>query len=211
MDTNYYYFPGSWVNDRTGFFTGSGMPMRFADLDGTLIDVYQATTQMTDESLQTYPLTVNTLLDEAIGAEGYYGAFTANMHTDRADSTAQMRSSPRRKRGASRWCPRGRCCGGWMVATVSSFGSIAWNGDTLSFTITAGQGANNLRAMLPTQTAGRRDHEHQLQWSADQLHHRSNQGRGVCHLPGGGRDLSGLHHAAASGYRSADGGDDQSC
>ncbi len=31
-------------------FTGSGIPMRFADLDGSLIDVYQATTQITDES-----------------------------------------------------------------------------------------------------------------------------------------------------------------
>ena len=37
-------------------FTGSGMPMRFADLDGTMIDVYQAATQMTDESGQTLPV-----------------------------------------------------------------------------------------------------------------------------------------------------------
>ena len=36
-------------------FTGSGMPMRFADLDGSMIDVYQAATQMTDESGQTVP------------------------------------------------------------------------------------------------------------------------------------------------------------
>ena len=35
LDTNYYYWPGSWVNDRPGFFTGSGMPMRFAHTDGT--------------------------------------------------------------------------------------------------------------------------------------------------------------------------------
>ena len=58
--------------------------MRFAELDGTMIDVYQATTQMTDESEQTYPFTPNTLLDRALGVEGYYGAFTANMHTDPA-------------------------------------------------------------------------------------------------------------------------------
>ena len=36
-----------------GFMTGSGMPMRFAKADGTMIDVYQAATQMTDESGQT--------------------------------------------------------------------------------------------------------------------------------------------------------------
>ena len=58
--------------------------MRFAALNGTLIDVYQATTQMTDESGQTYPYTIDTLLDRAIGAEKYYGVFTANMHTDYA-------------------------------------------------------------------------------------------------------------------------------
>ena len=32
LDTNYYYWPPTWVNDRPGLFTGSGMPMRFADL-----------------------------------------------------------------------------------------------------------------------------------------------------------------------------------
>ncbi len=57
MDTNYYYWPGSWVQNRPGFMTGSGMPMRFADTDGTMIDIYQAATQMTDESGQTYPFT----------------------------------------------------------------------------------------------------------------------------------------------------------
>ena len=56
LDTNYYYWPAGWVQRRPGLFTGSGMPMRFADLDGTMIDVYQATTQMTDESGQTLPV-----------------------------------------------------------------------------------------------------------------------------------------------------------
>ncbi|HET9226458.1 MAG TPA: family 16 glycoside hydrolase, partial [Thermoanaerobaculia bacterium] len=34
LDTNYYYWPPEWVDDRPGFMTGSGMPMRFADTDG---------------------------------------------------------------------------------------------------------------------------------------------------------------------------------
>src|SRR5262249_4633778 len=84
FDTNYYYWPASWVNDRPGFFTGSGMPMRFATSTGAFIDVYQAASQMTDESGQSYPFTVDSLLDRALGAEGYFGAFTANMHTDLA-------------------------------------------------------------------------------------------------------------------------------
>lgn len=51
LDTNFYYYPPSWVNDRPGLFTGSGLLMRFADVDGRVIDVY-----MTDESGQTFPL-----------------------------------------------------------------------------------------------------------------------------------------------------------
>ena len=65
-----------------GVFTGSAMPMRFAKTDGTMIDVYQAATQMTDESGQAYPFTADTLLDRALGPEGYYGAYVTNMHTD---------------------------------------------------------------------------------------------------------------------------------
>ena len=82
LDTNYYYWPGAWVQDRPGMFTGSGMPMRFADTDGSLIDVYQAATQMTDESEINIAKHIAALLDGALGAQGYYGAFTANMHTD---------------------------------------------------------------------------------------------------------------------------------
>ena len=84
LDTNYYTFPAQWIQDRPGMFTGSGFPMRFADLDGTMIDTYQATTQMSDEAGQTYPATIDALLDRALGPEGYYGAFTANIHTDTA-------------------------------------------------------------------------------------------------------------------------------
>jgi len=68
LDTTYYFWPAEWVRNTPGHFTGSAMPMRYADLDGTLIDVYQAVTQMTDESGQQYPLTVETLLDRALGA-----------------------------------------------------------------------------------------------------------------------------------------------
>src|SRR5262249_56188526 len=90
FDTNYYYYPGPWVQNRPGFFTGSGMPMRFADLDGTTIDVYQAATQMTDESAQTWPATINSLLDMAIGPAGYFGVFTACMHTDANPSPGSL-------------------------------------------------------------------------------------------------------------------------
>ena len=98
LDTNYYYYPGSWVADRPGFMNGSGMPMRFTDTDGTMIDVFQANTNMTDESGQSYPFTPNTLLDSALGGQGYYGAFTANLHTDARIHLRGHRRSWRRPR-----------------------------------------------------------------------------------------------------------------
>ncbi len=153
LDTNYYYWPDTWVDDRPGMFTGSGIPMRFADLDGTLIDVYQAATQITDESGQSYSLHINALLDKAIGPEGYYGAFTANMHTDFADhagsnaivASAQSHGVPVVSAKQMLTWLDGR--------NSSSFGSFGWSGNTLSFSIAVGSGANGLRAMVPTQSS----------------------------------------------------------
>jgi fibronectin type 3 domain-containing protein len=152
VDTNYYYWPDTWVNDRPGFFTGSGMPMRFAKTDGTIIDVYQAVTQMTDESGQTYPYTIDTLLDRAIGSEGYYGAFTANMHNDSVDSSG---SDAIVSSALARHVPivSARQMLVWLDGrNASTFSGLAWNGNTLSFSISAGQGANGLMAMVPVPT-----------------------------------------------------------
>ncbi len=97
------------MNNRPGYFTGSGLPMRFADLDGSLIDVYQAATQMTDESGIGYAHHITTLLDNALGAPGYYGAITANMHTDTANHPGQQTIVNAALRAACRWCRRARC------------------------------------------------------------------------------------------------------
>ena len=151
LDTNYYYWPPVWVNNRPGFFTGSGMPMRFATPQGAMIDVYQATTQMTDESGQTYPFTVDALLDKAIGAEGFYGAFTANMHADGnllSDLGAAAIVASAKARGIPVVTARQMLQ--WLDArNSSSFGSVTWNGTVLSFSVTAGSGANGLQAMVP--------------------------------------------------------------
>ena len=88
MDANYYHFPGSWIGSRPGFLNGGGFPMRFADTDGSIVDVYQQNTNMNDEAGQAYPATVNALLDNAVGANGYYGAFGVNIHTDNAAPNA---------------------------------------------------------------------------------------------------------------------------
>ncbi|HEX4440110.1 MAG TPA: IPT/TIG domain-containing protein [Thermoanaerobaculia bacterium] len=155
LDTNYYYWPPTWINDRPGMFTGSGMPMRFADLDGTMIDVYQAATQMTDESGQTFPKNIDSLLDKATGPEGYYGAFTANMHTDSAQSDgSDAIIASAKSHGVPVVSSRQMLT--WLDGrNGSSFSGLSWSGGTLSFTINLGAGAANMQAMLPaTSSAG---------------------------------------------------------
>jgi hypothetical protein len=149
LDTNYYHYPGSWIGAKPGYLNGSGELMRFADTDGTLIDVYQAQTHMTDESNMPQPASVNFLLDQALGPEGYYGMFVSLNHTDLAPdsisdaiiASAQSRSVPViSAKQALDWVD-GR--------NNSTFRDISWNGSALGFKISVGDGATGLRAMLP--------------------------------------------------------------
>ncbi|MEI9808798.1 MAG: hypothetical protein WDO16_13565 [Bacteroidota bacterium] len=89
------------------------------------------------------------VLDKALGAEGYYGVFTANMHTDTANHTgsnaiiasAQARDIP---------VVSSRQMLTWIDGRNNSvFGNMTWNNNQLSLPITASSGAVNLRAMLP--------------------------------------------------------------
>jgi hypothetical protein len=155
LDTNYYYWPGPWVQDTPGFMTGSGMPMRFAKADGTLIDVYQAATQMTDESDQTWPFTIDTLLDRALGAEGYYGFFTANMHTD---TVAHIGSEAIVAAAQARGVPviSARQLLGWLDGrNEATYTGPSWTANTLTFTVSADARANGLQMLLPSFSSDR--------------------------------------------------------
>ncbi|GAA1968298.1 hypothetical protein GCM10009798_30910 [Nocardioides panacihumi] len=154
FDTNYYFWPGSWVGDRPGFMNGSGIPMRFTDTDGSMIDVYQTQTVMTDESEQSYPFTPDTLLDRALGPLGYYGAFTANEHTDNATTfeSSQLLASAQ-AHGVPLVSARQMLT--WVDGrNGSSFANLSWTGSTLSFSIAVGTGASRMTAMLPTTGPG---------------------------------------------------------
>ncbi|MGW4381495.1 Ig-like domain-containing protein [Kitasatospora sp. NPDC004531] len=152
LDTDYYYYPGSFVQDRPGYFNGTGLPMKFADTNGAVINEYQATTQLTDESGQSMPGTVNTLLDNAYNAKGYYTVLTANIHTDYAASTASDQVIASAKAHGTP-VVSGRQLLTWLdFRNGSAFSGMAWNANTLSFNITGG--ANGLRAMVPVNSAG---------------------------------------------------------
>jgi hypothetical protein len=150
LDASYYYWPPTWINDTPGMFTGSGMPMRIANLDGSMVDLYEAATQITDESGQTYQTHISTLLNNALGANGYYGAFMMNMHSDVATSadngvivtTAKSLGVP---------VVSAKQMLTWLDGRNGSvFGPIGWDGATLTFSVAAAAGANGLQVMIPT-------------------------------------------------------------
>jgi uncharacterized protein (TIGR02597 family) len=152
LDVNYYYYPEGWIANRPGLFTGSGMPMRFATTSGRVIDVYQAATQMHDESGQSYPYTIDTLLDRALGPEGYYGAFVANMHTDPYAGNSSVWASNIVDSAIARGVPvvSSRQMLTWLDArNGSSISSILQTGDTETFSINARADARGLEAMVP--------------------------------------------------------------
>jgi hypothetical protein len=149
LDTNYYYWPRAWVKDRPGLFTGSGLPMRFADLDGTPIDVYQAATQMTDDSEITYTRHADTLLDNALGTKGYYGVFTANMHTD-LNVHPGMEAIVASARARSVPVIAAEQMLDWLDGrNGSSFESIDYSAGRLRFSVSTAAGSAGLQAMLP--------------------------------------------------------------
>jgi FlgD Ig-like domain len=157
LDTNYYYWPGSWIGQNPGLMTGSGFPQRFAALNGSLVDVYQATTQLNDEltgnmdnDLATETNTLNTLLNNAVGSPAYYGVFTANNHTDPQEganhaanvvSAAQAHGVPVISAQQMLTWLDGR--------NASAFQGVAFNGGHLTFNIAQASGAHGLQAMLP--------------------------------------------------------------
>ena len=151
MDGNYYHYPGSWIGSKPGFLNGGGFPMRFADTDGAPIDVYQENTPMNDEAGQAYPATVDALLDNALGAAGYYGAFGTNIHTDNPAphanyeaivASAQARGVPLISYKQLLDWTDGR--------NKSTIRGLSWNTGTLTFATTVGAGAIGLQTLLPT-------------------------------------------------------------
>jgi hypothetical protein len=156
LDTTYYYWPGQWVANRPGVFTGSAMPMRFADADGSLVGVYQAATQITDESGQAIGPTIDALLDAATGPQGAYGVYTANIHTDASNTHARGDAAAIVASAQAHGVPviSARQLLTWLVGRDrSSFGDPRFRDGRLSFTVHQAPGAHGLQAMLPVRSS----------------------------------------------------------
>ena len=192
MDANYYHFPGSWIGSRPGFLNGGGFPMRFADTDGSIVDVYQQNTNMNDEAAQAYPATVNALLDGAVGANGYYGAFGVNIHTDSAAPNASTEAIVASAQARDVPIVSYRQLLDWVDGrNTSTIRNLAWNGGTFTFTTTVGAGAVGLQTLLPTQGPTGTLSALSCAGSPTSFTAADDQGRGVRDVPGDHRHLPG--------------------
>lgn len=160
FDTNISYNPGSWASVNPGYQMGSGMMMRFAQVDTSgvmtrFLDIYNGGTQMNDDNGQgaaAMRTIVDAFLDNATGTAGYYGGFVVNMHSDNWYGWSYAGSDQVVASAQARGIPvvSGTQMADWLDGrNSSSFGSIGWDGTTLAFTVAVGEGARNLMGMLP--------------------------------------------------------------
>jgi hypothetical protein len=154
MDLGYYYWPGSWIKGRPGFMTGSGLPMRFADLDGSMIDVYQVASHLVNESGMSFPSAIDIQLDRALGPKGYYGAF--GTHYDFSDGFDSQLITAAVARGVPLVSVQQLL--DWTEGRNNShFSDIAWSGDTLTFDAFADRRTGTmLRGLIPAQSGGKK-------------------------------------------------------
>ncbi|MFL4473471.1 Ig-like domain-containing protein [Paeniglutamicibacter sp. MACA_103] len=148
MDMNYYYWPGDWVRERAGFMTGSGLPMRFSNTTGRLINVYQQETHLVDEVFASNPRAVERLLARATGPEGFYGAFGTHYDFSNDFAVELMDIAIRH----SIPMVSAKQLLEWTDArNGSSFTKTDWNHGELSFELDIDPGTHGmLRTMLPT-------------------------------------------------------------
>ncbi|MFP5365198.1 MAG: DUF4082 domain-containing protein [Thermoleophilia bacterium] len=155
FDTNYYYSgqPG-WLK-KPGLLTGSGFPQRFADLDGSFIDVYQSMTQVSDEMEGELPTAsqVRTLLDNALGSKAYYGVLDAIFHSDLGDHSALNNAVAEAQERGVPIVSSAQMLDWLDGRNGSSFGDIAYADGRLSFSVRTNSKARGLEAMLPAQGA----------------------------------------------------------
>lgn len=148
MDANYYWFPAPWVADRPALFTGSGLPMRFARATGEVIDCFQLVTQLTDEAKQTYPSTIDALLDRCSAPNGPVAVLTANMHTDLAGSNgSDAIVAAARRRGVPVVSARQVLT--WLDARAGSTLAASRTGAVTTLEVDLHPSATGLVAMVP--------------------------------------------------------------
>ena len=154
LDTNYYHW-GTWLGG-PGYFTGSGLPMRFSDENGAILDIFQSTTQLPDETWgQNINNTFKTLIDRSID-QGYYGFLNANFHPPSYGSyqtVAGNMMSYANSRGVPIWSAE-KLLDFLQARNQARIQNQSWNGTQLTFDFNALTPYTGLTLMIPAQAGG---------------------------------------------------------
>ncbi len=132
---------------------GSGFPMRFADLDGRVLDIYQAASHLVNENGIDQRAGIDAMLDRALGPEQFFGAF--GTHYDYTDGYFDHLVAAARERGVAmisaaqmlRWLDR---------REATRFEALAWNGHDLTFRVDLAEGPERMTGMLPVSALSHR-------------------------------------------------------
>jgi len=124
--------------------------MHYVDGEGRLTDVYQAPSQLVNESRIGYPQGIQAMVARALGPEGYYGAF--GTHYDYTDRFADQLIDVAKASGVPLVSAQQMLT--WLEERSSSrILSLVWSGDDFTFALEARP--RNLQALLPYSTGQR--------------------------------------------------------
>ena len=157
MDCNLYHYDrgsshGHYLGG-VGNFTGSGLPMKFIDKDGQVIDIYQSLTQLPDEQWLEENLygCFKILLDRSLDLEAYTFV-NVNFHTDRWQVWSKKPGLDMldyaNRRGVPLWTAE-HTLNFLKTRDSASFQNIHWSDNKLSFTFDVPVGEQGLTFMLP--------------------------------------------------------------
>ena len=157
FDCNYYPFGGNkvypnWIGD-VGHFNGSGIPMKFADASGKILNVYQSNTQLPDETWLKENIEIKSkiLIDRSLDEENYT-YINANYHTwywGECRIPGLKVLDYCKTRGVPIWTAE-RAYDFLKMKDEATFTNIKWSDSRLSFNLNSSlKHSNGLTFMLP--------------------------------------------------------------
>jgi len=157
FDCNYYQFGGNkvypnWLGD-VGHFTGSGLPMKFADSEGRILNIYQSNTQLPDETWlkENIESKSKILIDRSLDEENFT-YINANFHTwywgeCRAAGLSVLDHC--NSRGVPVWTAE-YVYEFLKMKDEAGFSDIDWSGNRLTFTVASSiKHTEGLTILLP--------------------------------------------------------------
>ena len=163
LDCNFYHWDegakqGHFLGP-IGNFTGSGLPMKFVNLQGEVLDVYQSVTQLPDEQWGKENLFRNfkILLDRSIDDEAY-SFINLNLHTDRWRPWSRREGLQildyANRRGVPIWTAA-RTLTFLQMRDSAEFVAVNWSNNQLSFQSHVPISGQELTLMIPKMFGGK--------------------------------------------------------